>query len=187
MYYHGESSFLLNKHTPQVALGGRYSRDFFNRFGDLRHIRRLRFWPLSKVLMEKYDFCEQDASEMADFLVQILDFVPEKRLTAAQCLNHPWISGGLRKLAPSISQLENGGSDQNKEKCGREAMENGGGDLDSKCEKNEETTAENGGSIKRMEKDETETMEMRVENMAIDGVTKSVKDSTSTPSPRKQM
>lgn len=177
---------LLGMMPRKVALGGRYSREFFNRFGDLRHIRRLRFWPLSKVLMEKYDFCEQDASEMADFLVQILDFVPEKRLTAAQCLNHPWISGGLRKLAPSISQLDNGGSDQNKKKCGREAMENGVSDLDNKCEKNEKTT-ENGGSIKKMEKDETETMEMRVENMAIDGVTKSVKDPTSTPSPPKQM
>lgn len=177
---------LLRMMPRKVALGGRYSREFFNRFGDLRHIRRLRFWPLSKVLMEKYDFCEQDASEMSDFLVQILDFVPEKRLTAAQCLNHPWISGGLRKLAPSIPQLENGGSDQNKEKCGREAMENGGSDLDNKCEKNEKTT-ENVGSIKKMEMDETESMEMRVENMAIDGVTKSVKDPTSTPSPPKQM
>ncbi|XP_073063144.1 uncharacterized protein [Primulina eburnea] len=178
---------LLGMMPRKVALGGRYSRDFFNRFGDLRHIRRLRFWPLSKVLMEKYDFCEQDASEMADFLVQILDFVPEKRLTAAQCLNHPWISGGLRKLAPSVSQLENGGSDQNKEKCGREARENGDGDLDNKCEKNERRATENTRSIKKMEKDETETMEMRMGNMAIDGVTKSVKDPTSTPSPPKQM
>ncbi|XP_075485114.1 uncharacterized protein LOC142524859 [Primulina tabacum] len=178
---------LLGMMPRKVALGGRYSREFFNRFGDLRHIKRLRFWPLSKVLMEKYDFCEQDASEMADFLVQILDFVPEKRLTAAQCLNHPWISGGLRKLAPSVTQLENGGSDQNKEKCGREARENGDGDLDNKCEKNEKTATENARSIKKMEKDETETMEMRMGNMAIDGVTKSVKDPTSTPSPPKQM
>ncbi|KAK4408435.1 Serine/threonine-protein kinase SRPK, partial [Sesamum angolense] len=69
---------LLGMMPRKVALGGRYSREFFNRFGDLRHIRRLRFWPLSKVLVEKYEFCEQDANEMADFLTQILDFVPEK-------------------------------------------------------------------------------------------------------------
>lgn len=107
-------------------MGGRYSRDFFNRFGDLRHIRRLRVWPLVKVLSEKYEFREQDASEMADFLIQILDFVPEKRLIAAQCLNHPWISGGPRQLAPSTSQLkelENGSSDKKRDKDEREAME----------------------------------------------------------------
>ncbi|KAG8387565.1 hypothetical protein BUALT_Bualt02G0034600 [Buddleja alternifolia] len=110
-----------NYDRDEVALGGRYSRDFFNRFGDLRHIRRLRFWPLNKVLKEKYEFREQDATEMADFLVQILDFVPEKRMTAAQCLNHPWISVGPRQLAPSMS--ENGGSDKKQETDEREAME----------------------------------------------------------------
>ncbi|KAI3823281.1 hypothetical protein L1987_04715 [Smallanthus sonchifolius] len=84
---------LLGMMPRKIALGGRYSREFFNRHGDLRHIRRLRFWPLNKVLMEKYEFSEQDAKELADFLVPILDFVPEKRPTAAKLLNHPWITG----------------------------------------------------------------------------------------------
>ncbi|KAK9723880.1 hypothetical protein RND81_05G031600 [Saponaria officinalis] len=44
---------LLGMMPRKIALGGRYSRDFFNRYGDLRHIRRLRFWPLNKVLVEK--------------------------------------------------------------------------------------------------------------------------------------
>ncbi|KAH6814686.1 Protein kinase superfamily protein [Perilla frutescens var. frutescens] len=117
---------LLGTMPRKVALGGRYSREFFNRFGDLRHIRRLRFWPLAKVLLEKYEFREQDATEMADFLVQILDFVPEKRLSAAECLSHPWISGGPRQLSPSMSQpkgVENGISDKKREKDEREAME----------------------------------------------------------------
>ncbi len=38
----------------QVWSTGRYARDYFNRSGDLRHIRRLRFWPLESVLVEKY-------------------------------------------------------------------------------------------------------------------------------------
>ncbi|KAK8663001.1 hypothetical protein V6N13_024883 [Hibiscus sabdariffa] len=94
---------LLGMMPRKIALGGRYSRDFFNRHGDLRHIRRLRFWPLNKVLMEKYEFNEQDANGMTDFLVPILDFVPEKRPTAAQCLLHPWIDAGPRLLEPSGS------------------------------------------------------------------------------------
>lgn len=116
---------LLGMMPRKVALGGRYSREFFNRFGDLRHIRRLRFWPLSKVLMDKYEFSERDASETADFLSQILDFVPEKRLNAAQCLNHPWIIGGPRQITPSnkLTEVENGGGDNRTEKDETDAME----------------------------------------------------------------
>ncbi|XP_042045346.1 SRSF protein kinase 1-like isoform X2 [Salvia splendens] len=114
---------LLGMMPRKIALGGRYSRDFFNRFGDLRHIRRLRFWPLTKVLREKYELNEKDATETADFLTQILDFVPEKRLTAAQCLTHPWISG--RHITPSnkLEEVENGGPENRTEKDATETME----------------------------------------------------------------
>ncbi|KAG9456786.1 hypothetical protein H6P81_001294 [Aristolochia fimbriata] len=124
---------LLGMMPRKIALGGRYSRDFFNRYGDLRHIRRLRFWPLNKVLVEKYEFSEQDASDMADFLVPILDFVPEKRPTAAQSLLHPWISAGPRLLEPSPpdgSKEADGIAEQKKkEKDEREAMELGVGNI----------------------------------------------------------
>jgi len=111
---------LLGTMPRKVALGGRYSRDFFNRHGDLRHIRRLKFWPLNKVLMEKYEFSEEDANELADFLVPILDFVPEKRPTAAECLNHPWITGHLASVEIQTNS---------KEKDEREAMEAGIGNI----------------------------------------------------------
>ncbi|XP_009116006.1 serine/threonine-protein kinase SRPK [Brassica rapa] len=93
---------LLGMMPRKIALGGRYSRDLFNRHGDLRHIRRLRFWPMNKVLTEKYEFSEQDANDLSDFLVSILDFVPEKRPTAAQSLLHPWINSVPRSLEPSV-------------------------------------------------------------------------------------
>lgn len=127
---------LLGMMPRKIALGGRYSRDFFNRYGDLRHIRRLRFWPLNKVLTEKYDFSEKDASDMSDFLVSILDFVPEKRPTAGQCLLHPWMNAGPRLLEPSVPSsnhnpgAETATSDQkNKDKDEREAMEAGIGNI----------------------------------------------------------
>ncbi|CAL5352691.1 unnamed protein product [Camellia sinensis] len=121
---------LLGMMPRKIALGGRYSREFFNRYGDLRHIRRLRFWPLKKVLMEKYEFSEQDAIDMADFIVPILDFVPEKRPTAAQCLSHPWLSAGPQLLEPSRTQAtESGTSEKKKEKDEREAMEVGVGNM----------------------------------------------------------
>ncbi|KAF6134314.1 hypothetical protein GIB67_005706 [Kingdonia uniflora] len=123
---------LLGMMPRKIALGGRYSRDLFNRHGDLRHIRRLRFWPMNKVLMEKYEFSEQDASDLADFLVPILDFVPEKRPTAAQCLLHPWITSGPQLLEPAIQiqAIDVGNSEKTKrESDEREAMEVGMGNI----------------------------------------------------------
>ncbi|KAJ8754083.1 hypothetical protein K2173_001981 [Erythroxylum novogranatense] len=125
---------LLGMMPRKIALGGRYSRDFFNRYGDLRHIRRLRFWPLNKVLAEKYEFSERDANDMTDFLVPILDFIPEKRPTAAQCLLHPWINAGPHLLEPSAPSNRNNNveslSDKKKrEKDEREAMESGVGNI----------------------------------------------------------
>ncbi|KAL3675149.1 hypothetical protein R1sor_025097 [Riccia sorocarpa] len=82
---------LLGRIPRKVALGGRYSRDYFNRHGELRHIRKLRYWPLDSVLIEKYDFPKHDGEELAAFLRPLLDFIPDKRPTAQQCLEDPWL------------------------------------------------------------------------------------------------
>lgn len=76
----------------QVAIGGARSKDLFDRHGDLKRIRRLKFWPLDRILVDRYKFSESDAREFADFLVPLLDFAPEKRPTAQQCLQHPWLN-----------------------------------------------------------------------------------------------
>ncbi|CAN6292503.1 unnamed protein product [Urochloa humidicola] len=119
---------LLGMMPRKIALGGRYSREFFNRYGDLRHIRRLRFWPLNKVLMEKYEFTEKNANDMAEFLVPILDFVPEKRPTAAQLLQHPWLCASpLQKQPTTLPDSTQNSADgvsekQRKENEERDAM-----------------------------------------------------------------
>ena len=46
---------------------------------------------LYDVLREKYEWPEQDAMEFSAFLLPMLDFNTEKRATAAQCLDHPWL------------------------------------------------------------------------------------------------
>lgn len=70
--------------------------------------------------MEKYSFSEQDANDMTNFLVPILDYVPEKRPTAAQCLSHPWINAGPRLLEPSV--VGNGSILETREKDEKEAI-----------------------------------------------------------------
>uniref|UniRef100_A0A3B4F2Q4 non-specific serine/threonine protein kinase n=1 Tax=Pundamilia nyererei TaxID=303518 RepID=A0A3B4F2Q4_9CICH len=59
---------------------------------DLRRVGPLRFWSLYEVLVEKYHFLLEEASGFSDFLLSMLNYHPEKRATAAQCLRHPWLT-----------------------------------------------------------------------------------------------
>eukprot|EP01136_Pigoraptor_vietnamica_P030224 Opistho-1_new@89196 len=82
---------LLGKIPKHLALTGKYSKEIFNKKGELRHIRRLRPWGLPDVLREKYRFSDRDADEFASFLLPMLDLNPDKRATAEECLSHPWL------------------------------------------------------------------------------------------------
>nr|XP_033776771.1 SRSF protein kinase 3 isoform X5 [Geotrypetes seraphini] len=83
---------LLGDIPPQFALSGRYSREYFSRRGELRHIQNLKHWGLFEVLVEKYEWPLEQASQFSDFLLPMMEYVPEKRATAAQCLQHQWLN-----------------------------------------------------------------------------------------------
>ncbi|XP_057213076.1 SRSF protein kinase 3 [Triplophysa rosa] len=83
---------LLGTIPPHFALSGRYSREYFNRRGELRHIANLKPWALFEVLLEKYEWPLDQAAQFSDFLLTMLEFLPENRATAAKCLQHPWMN-----------------------------------------------------------------------------------------------
>ncbi|XP_051950768.1 SRSF protein kinase 3 [Xyrauchen texanus] len=83
---------LLGPIPPHFALSGRYSREYFTRIGELRHIANLKPWALFEVLLEKYEWPLDQAAQFSDFLLTMLEFIPENRATAAECLQHPWIN-----------------------------------------------------------------------------------------------
>ncbi|XP_078173637.1 protein kinase dsk1-like [Carex rostrata] len=84
---------LLGKMPKKIAVTGSRSKDYFDRHGDLKRIRRLKFRPMDSLLVDKYHFTETDARSLSNFLCPLLDFEPEKRPTASQCLVHQWITG----------------------------------------------------------------------------------------------
>uniref|UniRef100_A0A674MV77 non-specific serine/threonine protein kinase n=1 Tax=Takifugu rubripes TaxID=31033 RepID=A0A674MV77_TAKRU len=83
---------LLGKVPRKVVAAGKYSREFFSKKGELRHITKLKPWSLFDVLVEKYGWSHEDAGHFTHFLLPMLEMVPEKRATASECLNHPWIN-----------------------------------------------------------------------------------------------
>ncbi|XP_035999875.1 SRSF protein kinase 3 [Fundulus heteroclitus] len=82
---------LLGPMPVPFALSGRYSREYFNRRGELRHISNLKPWGLFEVLLEKYEWPLDQAAQFSDFLLTMLEMEPERRATAAQCLQHAWL------------------------------------------------------------------------------------------------
>jgi serine/threonine-protein kinase SRPK3 len=103
---------LLGKMPKSFTASARGAKDFFNRKGELRRIRNLKFWSLKEVLIEKYSFSQENASSLASFLEPMLryntgmteslslQFVScsakrfiyvDKRATAEEMLEHPWL------------------------------------------------------------------------------------------------
>ncbi|TMS01287.1 SRSF protein kinase 3 [Larimichthys crocea] len=82
---------LLGPIPLPFAQSGRYSREYFNRRGELRHISSLKPWGLFEVLLEKYEWPLDQAAQFSDFLLTMLELQPERRATAAECLQHAWL------------------------------------------------------------------------------------------------
>ncbi|XP_061488471.1 SRSF protein kinase 1 isoform X2 [Rhineura floridana] len=83
---------LLGKIPRKLIVAGKYSKEFFTKKGDLKHITKLKPWGLFEVLVEKYEWSQDEAVAFTDFLLPMLELNPEKRATAAQCLRHPWLN-----------------------------------------------------------------------------------------------
>ncbi|XP_077370293.1 SRSF protein kinase 1a isoform X3 [Festucalex cinctus] len=83
---------LLGRVPRHYALSGKYSQEYFTKKGDLKHITKLKPWGLLEVLVDKYEWPRQEAECFADFLLPMLELVPDKRATAAECLRHPWLA-----------------------------------------------------------------------------------------------
>uniref|UniRef100_A0ACD5UNS7 Uncharacterized protein n=1 Tax=Avena sativa TaxID=4498 RepID=A0ACD5UNS7_AVESA len=94
---------VLGKVPKKIATMGTKSKEYFDRHGDLKRIRRLKISSIERVLVDKYKIPQSDAREFAEFLCPLLDFAPEKRPTAAQCLQNKWLQCGDGKTVANIA------------------------------------------------------------------------------------
>jgi len=108
---------LMGDIPKAIAFAGKYSSEFFNRkgnnllpspsppshsssphtygLGELRHINKLRYWPLDCVLHDKYLFPKEEADAIASFLTPMLRLHPDKRAKASELVHHNWLDGIL--------------------------------------------------------------------------------------------
>lgn len=82
---------LLGPMPRYLTRKGEFSRELFNRNGELRHVKNLDSFPLVEVLEEKYKFNTTDAELINSFLEPMLCLDPEKRISAKECLAHPFL------------------------------------------------------------------------------------------------
>ncbi|GJN92533.1 hypothetical protein Rhopal_005563-T1 [Rhodotorula paludigena] len=84
---------LLGPFPRSIALSGKFSGDIFTRKGELKHIHKLKFWPLHSVLQDKYLISETEAKLLESFLQPMLHLNPDKRASAREMLEHEWLGG----------------------------------------------------------------------------------------------
>lgn len=99
---------LMGPFPKSLCLSGKWSQEIFNRKGELRNIHRLRHWALPDVLKEKYHFKEEDAKRIAEFLIPLLELVPEKRANAGGMAGHPWLEDTPGMKGVKIDKVEVG-------------------------------------------------------------------------------
>eukprot|EP00177_Eucheuma_denticulatum_P008753 GFKZ01015901.1.p1 GENE.GFKZ01015901.1~~GFKZ01015901.1.p1 ORF type:complete len:545 (+),score=73.14 GFKZ01015901.1:177-1811(+) len=90
---------LLGPMPRHLIKRGEFSRELFTRNGELRHIRKLDYFPLVEVLEEKYKFSKENAKLVSDFLEPMLRLDPSKRASAKECLNHRFFDEEYRREA----------------------------------------------------------------------------------------
>jgi serine/threonine protein kinase len=86
-------------------LNGRYSQDYFNRKGEFKPIRDLKYWGLGIVLEEKYHLKPEDAKALTAFLLPMLSLDPRNRITAAEALKSEWLCADDGELTADEADL----------------------------------------------------------------------------------
>lgn len=108
---------LLGPIPSHVLEKGSYTHEFFDSNGELRHIRRLNFWSLRSVLLEKYKFAADEADMISSFLSPMLRYDSQERASAGEQLKHKFLIGvdGTRNVGEAEHKTASTLSTRNRE------------------------------------------------------------------------
>ena len=70
---------------------GLYSKKYFDKKGKLKRIGEINHIDLKNILVKKHHLKENEAQALWDFLKPMLEYFPEKRISARELLRHPWL------------------------------------------------------------------------------------------------
>ena len=66
-------------------------RKYFDRNGKLKRMGEIPHINLKNILVQKHKLKENEAQALWDFLKPMLEYFPEKRISARELLRHPWL------------------------------------------------------------------------------------------------
>ena len=71
---------------------GIFSKKYFDKNGKLKRVGDVRHLSLKNILVKKYHIKENEAQALVSFLMPMLEYYPEKRISARELLRHPWLN-----------------------------------------------------------------------------------------------
>ncbi|CAH7669439.1 hypothetical protein PPACK8108_LOCUS4061 [Phakopsora pachyrhizi] len=87
-----------------IAFSGKFGHEIFNRCEELRHMHKLKTWPLEAVLTEKYCLEKEPAVKLTAFLEPMLNWIPWKQATAQKMLKHSWMNSDGGSMTTGASK-----------------------------------------------------------------------------------
>ena len=70
---------------------GAYWKKYFTKDGKLKRMGDIKHIILKNLLVQKYHIKENEALALSNFLMPMLEYLPEKRISARELLKHPWL------------------------------------------------------------------------------------------------
>ena len=67
-------------------------KKYFDKNGKLKRIKDVRHLSLKNILVQKHHIKENEAQALVDFLMPMLEYYPEKRISARKLLRHSWLN-----------------------------------------------------------------------------------------------
>ena len=70
---------------------GEFSKKYFDKNGKLKRIDNINYINLKNNLVQNHHLKENEAQALCNFLKPMLEYYPEKRISARELLRHPWL------------------------------------------------------------------------------------------------